>query len=564
MSRKNLRTNMTPEESKYYLGQFWSEYISNEEEEYISGIFTQHLFYETWGRKDFRECVCTRCGCGRFEVTKDDHPGFFQHSHGDYVTCPSCGQEVHLVALGKMTTFATLAEERRVTICRVAEDGALLLVSGWAKKDYAYDDLRPIVWFNEKMRTCFRPGKRMQWVKLKAWDGNRYRDAGWTEKETVSEPFSPYMWTSDGSYSFIFPERIRDSAMKYCQLEQWYQDVCSVDLLDMAEPVRHVISYLSAYTEYPVIEMAVKIGFSDAVEDLVTASVKNARVLNWSASSPYEFMRMDKADGKSFLRNSLGLPQLKVYEELRKQKFVTSVEEYLDFVIQCGGPGAVVAIGECAARAGISMRKALNYAKRQCEDIGILRVAKIWIDYLELARQLSYDLEKEDVLMPKNLIERHDAASATIKAQTMAEKLKAYKRRLKLLKKIYEFQLDGMCIVIPESAQDIVLEGKNLQHCVGGYADRHVAGKVDILFLRKLDAPARSYITIEMSPRGSIADKVDLRQIHGFRNELRPGSVPPMEKHGDFIRTWMDWLRHGSRRDDKGRPILPAVKEKSA
>ena len=93
MGKVNLPVNMTPEEAEHYLGQF-DPYFEEREEEFVSEIFEQYLFYDTWGRKDFRECVCTHCGCGRFEAHREENPRFFKHSHGECIECPNCGEPV--------------------------------------------------------------------------------------------------------------------------------------------------------------------------------------------------------------------------------------------------------------------------------------------------------------------------------------------------------------------------------------------------------------------------------------------------------------------------------------
>ena len=83
--------------------------------------FTFRLFYETWGRKDFREYWCENCG--HFEGTRDKtHDPYindlFSNHHGDYVTCPVCGEEVELIALGRMRTFKSLRQEIKVCFLR--------------------------------------------------------------------------------------------------------------------------------------------------------------------------------------------------------------------------------------------------------------------------------------------------------------------------------------------------------------------------------------------------------------------------------------------------------------
>ena len=58
----------------------------------------------------------------------------------------------------------------------------------------------------------------------------------------------------------------------------------------------------------------------------------------------------------------------------------------------------------------------------------------------------------------------------------------------------------------------IIAEGANLHHCVGGYAERHAEGKLHILFIRRKEAPDKSFYTMEVSTDGKIM------QVRGLRN----------------------------------------------
>ena len=118
----------------------------------------------------------------------------------------------------------------------------------------------------------------------------------------------------------------------------------------------------------------------------------------------------------------------------------------------------------------------------------------------------------------------------------------------------YNFEMDDYFIRVAENAEEIRLEGKTLEHCVGGYAERHMAGKTTILFLRRKSAPEASLYTIEM-------DGNRLCQIHGFRNE-RGGAPAPKKTMEWMLKPWLAWLKKGSPRDRDGTPKLPKSRKK--
>ena len=162
--------------------------------------------------------------------------------------------------------------------------------------------------------------------------------------------------------------------------------------------------------------------------------------------------------------------------------------------------------------------------------------------------------------MPKDLRERHDAAANILRINKSASEMKKYRNRRRKLEKRFCFTMDGLCILVPVSTEEIVLEGKTLHHCVGGYADRHVNGATTILFLRKQRTPGRSFLTIEVADDPG---RVRIRQIHGYRNENYAAySVDPRKKYAPFLDAWLGWVNRGSKRDCNGAPILEEQKQK--
>lgn len=68
----------------------------------------------------------------------------------------------------------------------------------------------------------------------------------------------------------------------------------------------------------------------------------------------------------------------------------------------------------------------------------------------------------------------------------------------------FNFSFGGYTIVIPTCGEDIINEGKNMHHCVGGYVDDVVANSTYIVFVRPIDNPSACYITCEVGRNGRI------------------------------------------------------------
>ena len=142
---------------------------------------------------------------------------------------------------------------------------------------------------------------------------------------------------------------------------------------------------------------------------------------------------------------------------------------------------------------------------------------------------------------------------------------------------MYEFSYGDLCIVVPGSTEEIIMEGRTLKHCVGGYAARHFNDQVTILFLRHKRKPDTPFVTIEIKPRSKTKEEIMIRQIHGYRNEgylhdkkwnrltlEQMNNSRPQYKYKWFLEMWRAWVEAGSKRDKKGNPILVQEKEKTA
>lgn len=105
-------------------------------------------------------------------------------------------------------------------------------------------------------------------------------------------------------------------------------------------------------------------------------------------------------------------------------------------------------------------------------------------------------------------------------------------------RKTLEFEDKEYLIRLPVDKNEIVKEGMELHHCVGGYAERHETGDTTIMFLRKKSEPDKPFYTIEVGIEVLTDTVSELRisQIHGFGNRWL-GNDP------EAIPTVVRWLR---------------------
>lgn len=572
---KNLRVNMTPERQAEVFSYFENGFafsLDLAEETQMQGLMEQYLFYDTaFSERNIRVCHCTSCG-GHTQFRADSPwERFWQSHHNDEIDCPNCNNAVTMKALGRMYNFSSIndTDERRFSIFRVAPDGGLMVISGWGRRKFSHNELSPDIDFREKERAYFGPGERMRWRRTWDYAGlNRTGyawPAGWEACEWMGEPFNPSLHTRDGSYYPICAERIGDTKLRYCQVEDWYFDRCKVILTEPTERVRFVLKFLALYTEYPNIEMACRLGFYDSVDQLVDHGRMNHKILDWGAKTSWGFLRLSKADGKAFLKADCDLGDLELLAAARKWDKGLTLAKFWELLDRCRNDSRTVELLLKASKLSrLSPQKILHYLEMPGTTVRVR--AQLLTDYLEFAKILKYDLKRQDVALPKDLADRHDAAASTVAIiqakERKAEADRKYSTRISAVAKMYEFSLGGLSIVAPVSPEDIVEEGKKQGHCVGGYAARHFSGILEILFLRRTVTPGKPWITLEVAHRKQPTSRVVIKQMYDAGN--RHGLLHWKKEVGWFIDAWTAWLEAGSPRDRNGLPIIEEYKEVSA
>lgn len=78
---------------------------------------------------------------------------------------------------------------------------------------------------------------------------------------------------------------------------------------------------------------------------------------------------------------------------------------------------------------------------------------------------------------------------------------KALAKNYGLHEKAWQFETDKYMIVIPETADDFINEGKQQNNCVGGYVDAVLNNRCYVIFIREKENPNKSFLTVEVGER---------------------------------------------------------------
>lgn len=148
-------------------------------------------------------------------------------------------------------------------------------------------------------------------------------------------------------------------------------------------------------------------------------------------------------------------------------------------------------------------------------------------DYVRMSKDLRTSHEK----YPKSLKKVHDIAVMNYNAYK--DEIKDRKVKEIVSEEDYSnlaykgSKNDKFSICIPQSASDVINEGKSLSHCVASYVDDIIKKKCKILFLRYKDKTEEPLVTIEIRD-GTI------RQVRGQFNRMYT------DEEYNFVQKWAE------------------------
>lgn len=524
-------------------------------EQQINDLFRAYLFFrDEKGTRHIQASCCGKSFDMPFRTMRSQDFDAFYGKHNDEAVCPKCGRAVRLKQIARLGKKQKLEEYQPVAILS-RRRGEIYVRAYWARKDYAELMAPPKVMLVEAYH--FKPGQATMYFPS-SWDGK------WTKnvcegrynpnQRIIHEPFTEscmlgYRYIS---YHVIGLDAIEKSAFRYC--------LYGVHI-DTGPMKWDLMKYLAACCIWPRdIEMLQKMGVNELVNDLICGRKINKACYTWGESDPKTAFDLDGQELREWLQDK-NLKHLELYKRLRKKKLNTGFE-MIQHIEDAVGPYHLEKLVKLCIDMKIKPERLMRYLV-QFTGEGVNPLHHTWqlySDYIMMLHDLGRDDSPHNVRFPHNLTLAHDEACKELAALNMmrAREAKEEERRkaeelLKTRTKRFNFEHGDYFVRVAETDEEIRAEGEALKHCVGGYAQRHMAGKTTILFLRRKDDPDKPLYTIEIMAG-------QLKQIHGYRNDV--GKRPVTQTMAWFLDPWCDWWQHGSRRDKAGNPILRNRKEK--
>ena len=507
-----------------------------------------YLYYKKHGC--WAKIACSKCG-GVTDARRKSGISYesqFQTwteepREGRYGTCPMCGARGLYKCQGKVKgehsrkIHLFLGQKYKesgmvMRYVQVEKTWILGLICG-EKGDEMYNACEKLSGV-EIARAYFEPGKKIQidYQKHNPYSGEDFWDdcnlCGMNNITINAAPIMPETY-----------EEMEGTMFQYSALQEYVKCVGEVNPID----------YLERYSQTPQIEVLVKMGLIGVVENLVKCYY--GIVENGNASRTDVFLGIRKERVKQLIRKKGDVEILKVMQ-MEKRFGQNWTDDQIEQLKETG----LSSVQVDRATKYMTLQKLLNRIEKyagcqygtECSraEARIRHVAATYVDYLEMREDLGYDLNNTVYQYPRNLDEAHHKMVMEINKEKAEARLREVARLYPDIRKSYRglrkkyFYEDEKYLIRPaRSAEEIVMEGRLLHHCVGGagYLNSHNTGKTYILMLRYKKEPEIPYITVEVDakyPRiiqwyGEFDKKPDKENIKAWLNawlmKLKTGTL---------------------------------------
>lgn len=522
--------------------------------EYADRIYFQkehHLYYKKYG--SWTKIACSKCGGvtdARWRDGISYESQFQKHTEepreGKSGKCPMCG------AVGTYKCQGKIKGEYSKKIHlflgqRYKEDGAVLryveIEKAWTLGFIEGNDGPEMYNAAEEIsgvevaRACFEPGKKVQ-IDYHKHDLYRNEDF-WDDCNLYG------LANIDIKAATIIPEtyeELKNTIFRYSGLKEYDEQAQEVN------PIR----YLQNYQKTPQIEILAKLGLSEIVKGINEG--RTGIIVDASAKRLDALLGIRRERTKKLIEEKGDARLLRVLQ-IEKSLDQHWTEEQVNHLRETGLDIAHIAF----VLNYMTIQKLLNriekYAGCAYETncgravANIRNTAIIYIDYLMMRERRGYDLHNTVYQQPRDLSAAHrqmvtetNREEVKKRLEETEERYENIKKRYRSLRKEYCYE-DATYLIRPaRSAEEIVMEGRILHHCVGGdnYLSKHNEGKSYILMMRYQKEPETPYITIEINP-----EQKRIVQWYGERD-----TKPDKEKIQSWLDNYLEKLKSGTLQEE--------------
>lgn len=323
--------------------------------------------------------------------------------------------------------------------------------------------------------------------------------------------------------------------------------ICAV----VEKETNHVIAKyntLRTYANAPAIESLYKIGLYNICRSLIWSG-GHTRDIKKTAKEAADILMVSK-EGFGYIRRNANDDRyiLEIIRYMEKNNIPlndNNIEIIKSLEIHHSSKNAIMTTHLLMYQ---SIQKLYNYLNKQKHSYdSITDVLNEYYDYIKQRESQEDDLSNTVYLRPRDLHTTYMTLLDDVEhlknekyIAEMSEKYKNIRERSAKIPKKYTWQQADFLIRPAKSAEEIVMEGRLLHHCVGsdaqGYMKRFNEGKGWILLVRHIQSPTVPFVTVEL-----VNNKI--RQWYGIKD-----SKPDRENVEAFLNAY---IQHITEKEEK-------------
>lgn len=491
-------------------------------------------------REKYAACKCLECGESWYTtIICPGEGGVYPYfgteegpkRNGETMHCPYCGASALIAHEKRLDRYPII---KKVYPWEIRKAGGCVMFICWAvihETGYNWQGTTA----EQRNAYVIDPGGK--WHRFTAMDRSGFSSMSpmcYTGQWYEARHFQ----VADGNFSAILPHPT--DVYEGTPLEN-----AKLELLEEQAPGTDLLHYARLYMRHQEIENIAR-NSPALCAALVKSTDRNSGLsvtgldwVNWKAKKPHEALYMSKPEYKA--ASGATADQAKAIAT-RQHAVAVCISNGAprDYADTLGGAGVAFAekYKNVWALRRFGLVRVWNYIQKQTETrskyAGINGTAVFCVDYWEDAQQAGFDLESEVVAFPRSVTEAQARATAAIRYKKDATLRGKFERMAKRLQPL-RWEYKGLLIAPAESEEQLILEGKALGHCVGGYGNAHCSGK-SIFFIRHADSPETSFFTLQLDTATG-----EVLQNRGRMNCARTPEVEEFEKQWlcQVVRPWL-------------------------
>lgn len=453
------------------------------------GVPEHFMFYTYTRNKKNRVGYCSHCG----KTVPIKEPRYNKEG-----ICPRCRTAITYKAIGKCGTVVT--DYRTAHLIQRCKDGIMLREFIVRRTHKRYKHENPEVYSHEVRRViCDKNG-----IPQRAYYYGLYKQVKhrWIATPIAGVGYYYYNRYEGKLYGKTMPTLIKNE-LKKTGIAEYYR------YKGIIEPERFLITV----GRYPYFEKIAKVGLTTLFDEQIRRTWSDDIQVDSSQSSLLKLLHITSEQLKRLQKCNGGYKLLRWLQYGNISGQIIS-DETINWMLENDfTPKEFAFISD-----KMTMEQIRSYImkKMRKENMRLREVITTWSDYLSMAKRLKMDVNNESVYKVHRLRQKHNELVAicnkeelSLRAEEIRELYPCVEKVMAEIKDKYEFADRTYTVLAPVKVEDVLVEGKRLDHCVSNdkYWERIATSESYILFLRKTKEPDVAYYTLEVEPGGTIRQK---------------------------------------------------------